>query len=59
MTHIYYKDASACLIVFDITGRPSFDAVAKWKQDLDSKVHLPNGRSVPCILLANKVLADK
>lgn len=54
MTHIYYKEASACIIVFNITSRPTFEAVSKWKNDLDSKVHLSDGRTVPCILLANK-----
>ena len=26
----------------------------KWKHDIDSKVHLPNGEHVPVVLLANK-----
>jgi len=29
--------------------------VSKWKEDLDSKVQLPDGSPIPCILLANKV----
>lgn len=55
MTRVYYKEANACIIVFDITQRRTFQNVTKWKNDLDSKVHLPNGKTVPCILLANKV----
>lgn len=40
---------------FDVTRSATFDAVLKWKQDLDSKVSLPDGSQIPCILLANKV----
>lgn len=55
MTRVYYKEAVGAFIVFDVTRTSSFDAVIKWKQDLDSKVQLPDGSSIPCILLANKV----
>lgn len=43
------------LIRFDVTRSATFDAVLKWKQDLDTKVQLPDGSPIPCILLANKV----
>lgn len=55
MTRVYYKEAVGAFIVFDVTRSATFDAVIKWKQDLDSKVQLPNGSPIPCILLANKV----
>jgi len=62
MTRVYYKYAIAAVVVFDI-GRPTtFDAVEKWKEDVDSKVVLPDGNHIPCLLLANKVdtvMADK
>ncbi|XP_037035931.1 ras-related protein Rab-32 isoform X2 [Bradysia coprophila] len=54
MTRVYYKEAVGAFIVFDVTRSATFDAVVKWKQDLDSKVQLPNGSPIPCILLANK-----
>lgn len=54
MTRVYYKEAVGAFIVFDVTRSATFDAVLKWKNDLDSKVHLPDGTRVPCILLANK-----
>jgi len=57
MTRVYYKEAVGCIIVFDVTRATTFDAVSKWKSDLDSKVQLPNGDPVPCILLANKVFS--
>ncbi len=55
MTRVYYKEAVGAFIVFDVTRVSTFEAVQKWKNDLDSKVHLPDGSQIPCVLLANKV----
>lgn len=55
MTRVYYKEAVGCFIVFDVTRASTFEAIQKWKNDLDSKVQLPDGSPVPCVLLANKV----
>ncbi|XP_076241397.1 RAS oncogene family member Rab32 isoform X2 [Calliopsis andreniformis] len=54
MTRVYYKEAVGAFIVFDVTRSATLDAVVKWKQDLDSKVQLPDGSPIPCVLLANK-----
>ncbi|KAF0773824.1 ras-related protein Rab-38-like isoform X2 [Aphis craccivora] len=54
MTRVYYKDALGAFVVFDVTRPATFDAVAKWKQDLDAKVSLEDGTPIPCVLLANK-----
>lgn len=54
MTRVYYREAVGALVVFDMTRLSTFQAVLKWKGDLDSKVALSNGRSVPAVLLANK-----
>ncbi|KAJ1143663.1 hypothetical protein NDU88_009968 [Pleurodeles waltl] len=54
MTRLYYREAAACVIMFDVTNRASFLNSQKWKEDLDSKATLQNGAPVPCILLANK-----
>ena len=58
MTRVYYKDTNACIIMFDLTQRSSFENACKWKKDLDAKCTLPDGRPVPCVLLANKVDID-
>jgi len=55
MTRVYYKDALGAFVVFDVTRPATFEAVAKWKQDLDAKVSLEDGSPIPCVLLANKV----
>jgi len=54
MTRVYYKEAIGCFIVYDVTRRSTFDSAVKWKEDLDSKVRLPDGRKIPCVLLGNK-----
>lgn len=56
---VYYKEAVGAFVVFDVTRQATFDAVKKWKQDLDSKVQLPDGSNIPCVLLANKVSAGE
>ncbi|XP_078012498.1 ras-related protein Rab-7L1 isoform X6 [Phascolarctos cinereus] len=54
MTRLYYRDASACVIMFDVTNATTFSNSQRWKQDLDCKLTLPSGEPVPCLLLANK-----
>ena len=55
MTHVYYKNADYCLIMFDLTNKESFEACAKWKLDLDQKYRLADGSKCPCLLIGNKV----
>ena len=55
---VYYKDAVGAFLVFDVSRSDSFRAVEKWKTDLDSKVLLPDGRPIPCVLLGNKSDVD-
>ncbi|XP_031336055.1 ras-related protein Rab-32 isoform X1 [Photinus pyralis] len=54
MTRVYYKEAVGAFIVFDVTRVNTFESVSNWKADLDSKVQLPDGSPIPCVLLANK-----
>ncbi|CAG5136800.1 unnamed protein product [Candidula unifasciata] len=54
MTRVYYKDAHACLVMFDLTQKNTFQNSIKWKKDLDQKCNLTDGSPVPCLLLANK-----
>ena len=54
MTSVYYKYAIAAIIVFDVSRPATFDAVSKWREDVNSKVMLPNKQPIPTLLLANK-----
>uniref|UniRef100_H2SUT8 Ras-related protein Rab n=1 Tax=Takifugu rubripes TaxID=31033 RepID=H2SUT8_TAKRU len=58
MTRVYYREAMGAFIVFDVTRPASFEAVTKWKEDLDSKVTLANGKHIATLLLANKCDQD-
>ena len=55
MTRVYYKEAVAAIIVFDITNRKTFGAVDVWLKDVTEKLKTDPGRDpVPIMLLANK-----
>ncbi|XP_069696085.1 ras-related protein Rab-7L1-like [Periplaneta americana] len=54
MTRVYYKDSHGCVIMFDLNNKNSFINALKWKRDVDAKCRLPDGSSIPCLLLANK-----
>ena len=59
MTRVYYKEAVGAFVVFDVTRSQTFDAVSKWKTDLDTKVTLPDGSPIPAVMLANKVKVSR
>lgn len=64
MTSVYYKYAIAAIIVFDLSRPATFDAITKWRDDVNSKVMLANNEPIPTLLLANKcdipgVVVDK
>ena len=51
---MYYREAVGAFVVYDLTEPKTFEAVPKWKQDLDN--HLNFGEyQLPVLLLANKV----
>eukprot|EP00055_Hartaetosiga_balthica_P011276 m.50664 g.50664 ORF g.50664 m.50664 type:complete len:250 (+) comp7524_c0_seq2:36-785(+) len=54
LLRVYFKHAVGCVIVFDLTNRTSFDRVADWKKELDSKVSAKDAPCIPTILLGNK-----
>merc|ERR1711862_406061 len=54
MTRVYYKEAVGAMVVFDVTRVGTFEAVQKWKSDIDAKVFLSDNRPIPVVLLANK-----
>eukprot|EP01124_Arcella_intermedia_P034378 TRINITY_DN8511_c0_g1_i1.p1 TRINITY_DN8511_c0_g1~~TRINITY_DN8511_c0_g1_i1.p1 ORF type:complete len:231 (-),score=30.52 TRINITY_DN8511_c0_g1_i1:56-715(-) len=56
MTRVYYKEAVGAFVVFDVTRHSTYEAVKKWKSDIDSKVAIPNStQPIPVVLLANKI----
>ncbi|OHT07260.1 Ras family protein [Tritrichomonas foetus] len=55
MTHVYYQEACAAFVVFDVTRTASFDMVPVWKKDIDDKVFTASNQPIPCMLLGNKI----
>ena len=51
----FCRGAHACVIMIDITNKSSLEGAVRWKETVDRQALLPNGNSVPCLLLANKV----
>eukprot|EP00286_Rhodomonas_abbreviata_P027557 CAMPEP_0181293014 /NCGR_PEP_ID=MMETSP1101-20121128/2828_1 /TAXON_ID=46948 /ORGANISM="Rhodomonas abbreviata, Strain Caron Lab Isolate" /LENGTH=249 /DNA_ID=CAMNT_0023397551 /DNA_START=82 /DNA_END=827 /DNA_ORIENTATION=- len=54
MTRVYFRDATAAIVVFDLTRPNTLESVKEWKRDIDTKLSLPGGRKIPAVLLANK-----
>ncbi|XP_013772025.1 ras-related protein Rab-32-like [Limulus polyphemus] len=54
MTRVYYKYATAAIIVYDLSRLTTLESVVKWQKDVIDKVTLQNGQPIPIILLANK-----
>lgn len=56
MTRVYYKEAVGAFVVFDVTRIATYEAAAKWKSDIDSKVRVGiEDKPIPVVLLANKI----
>ena len=60
MTSVFYKGAVGCFIFFDVaTPLTLTTGAVKWKQDFDSKVITKAGRTIPCVLIGNKVIRNR
>lgn len=51
---MYYREAVGAFVVYDLTEPKTFDAVPKWKQDLDTHLNFGDYQ-LPVLLLGNKV----
>lgn len=56
IARVYYKDALGALLVMDLSRdvQESLDSALAWKEEIDNKVLLPNGKPLPVLLVANK-----
>ena len=55
LTRMYYREAKGAFVIFDLSRPKTLQGALKWKEDIESKVRLPNGEVIPIVLLANKV----
>ena len=51
----FYRGAEACVLVFDITNRQSFDNIATWKSEFFEKSMPKDPHNVPIFVLGNKM----
>jgi len=54
MLRVFFRFAIGAIVCFDISRPSTLDNVKKWRDDINDKVELPNGKPIPMILLANK-----
>ena len=54
MTGVYFREAIAALVVFDLTRLNTLEMSKAWKKDIDMKVFTADDKPIPCILVGNK-----
>ena len=50
----FYRGAEACILVFDITNRDSFDKIPVWKTEFFEKLMPADESKIPVVILGNK-----
>jgi Ras-related protein Rab-32 len=56
MTRVYYRYAIAAIIVFDVSRPATFEAVAKWRDDVNSKVVDVDGEKLDAFVRAHNMI---
>lgn len=59
MTRVYYKEAVGAMMVFDVTRTSTFEAVLKWKEDLDSKVSSKTKPQLNVIIIITVIIRSR
>eukprot|EP00092_Neocalanus_flemingeri_P041641 GFUD01045350.1.p1 GENE.GFUD01045350.1~~GFUD01045350.1.p1 ORF type:complete len:223 (+),score=66.55 GFUD01045350.1:141-809(+) len=54
LSRLYFSKAVGALLVCDQGNQHSLEGMVRWKKELDSKVNLTGGLSIPTVILANK-----
>ena len=55
VTHMYYNEAVAAMVVFDLSAPATLNVAKIWKKDIDEKVVTSEEKPIPCLLVGNKV----
>lgn len=55
VTHMYYNEAVASMVVFDLSTPNTLNIAKVWKKDIDEKVMTSEEKPIPCLLVGNKV----
>ena len=59
LTPLFYRGAHGAIIVFDIMATEPLNSIERWKELLDFRILMPDNRTIPCVVLANKVHETK
>ena len=51
----FYRGAEACVLVFDITNRQSFDNLSTWRSEFFEKSMPKDPQAIPIFVLGNKI----
>ncbi|MCF2139638.1 MAG: GTP-binding protein [Candidatus Lokiarchaeota archaeon] len=54
MRGIYYRDARAAILCYDVSNRRTFENLSKWMQELED-----NCGKIPTLLVGNKIDLDR
>lgn len=54
MHRVYYRDSSAAVLAFDVSRLSTLTAIDHWMKGFRERVLLPDGTSLPCMLLMTK-----
>ena len=54
MGYAFYRGANACMLVFDLTNRASFDSLDKWKRNFITNGAPASPEKFPFIVVGNK-----
>ena len=54
----FYRGAEACILVYDITNRQSFDNILTWKSEFFDKAMPKDPSVIPVFLIGNKLDLD-
>eukprot|EP00002_Diphylleia_rotans_P011649 TRINITY_DN2295_c0_g1_i3.p1 TRINITY_DN2295_c0_g1~~TRINITY_DN2295_c0_g1_i3.p1 ORF type:complete len:227 (+),score=42.36 TRINITY_DN2295_c0_g1_i3:46-726(+) len=54
ITSTFYNFAMGALLVYDASIPNALESLLEWKEDVNSRICLPNGEFIPYVILANK-----
>uniref|UniRef100_A0AC35UHX5 Ras-related protein Rab n=1 Tax=Rhabditophanes sp. KR3021 TaxID=114890 RepID=A0AC35UHX5_9BILA len=54
LTRVYFKDAHGAIVVCDCERKDTTEGALRWKADLDAKLRLADGGTIPTLFVHNK-----